>query len=53
MNKEVRANTGLGQGEAKALVERAPKAVKEGISKAEAEELRARIEGAGGTVELK
>jgi large subunit ribosomal protein L7/L12 len=51
--KEVRAITGLGLGEAKALVEGAPKAVKEGISKAEAEELRARIEGAGGTVELK
>ncbi len=51
--KEVRAITGLGLGEAKALVEGAPKAVKEGISKAEAEELKARIEGAGGTVELK
>ncbi len=38
---------------AKALVEGAPKAVKEGISKAEAEELRKRIEDAGGTVELK
>ncbi len=51
--KEVRAITGLGLGEAKALVEGAPKAVKEGISKAEAEELRKRIEEAGGTVELK
>ena len=51
--KEVRAITGLGLGEAKALVEGAPKAVKEGISKAEAEELRKRIEDAGGTVELK
>jgi large subunit ribosomal protein L7/L12 len=51
--KEVRAITGLGLGEAKALVEGAPKAVKEGISKAEAEELKKRIEEAGGTVELK
>jgi large subunit ribosomal protein L7/L12 len=51
--KEVRAITGLGLGEAKALVEGAPKAVKEGVSKAEAEELRKRIEEAGGTVELK
>src|SRR5215210_5917465 len=51
--KEVRAITGLGLGEAKALVESAPKAVKEGISKAEAEEIKKRIEEAGGTVELK
>src|SRR4028119_1072308 len=51
--KEVRAITGLGLGEAKALVEGAPKPVKEGISKAEAEELRKRIEDAGGTVEVK
>jgi len=51
--KEVRAITALGLGEAKALVEGAPKAVKEGVSKAEAEELKKRIEGAGGTVELK
>src|SRR5688500_17749439 len=51
--KEVRAITQLGLGEAKALVESAPKAVKEGISKAEAEELKKRIEEAGGTVELK
>ena len=51
--KEVRAITQLGLGEAKALVEGAPKAVKEGINKAEAEELKKRIEGAGGTVELK
>ena len=50
--KEVRAITALGLGEAKALVEGAPKAVKEGVSKAEAEELKKRIEGAGGTVEL-
>ena len=51
--KEVRAITGLGLGEAKALVEGAPKPVKEGVSKAEAEELRKRIEEAGGTVELR
>ena len=51
--KEVRAITALGLGEAKALVEGAPKAVKEGVNKAEAEELKKRIEGAGGTVELK
>ena len=51
--KEVRAITGLGLGEAKALVEGAPTAVKVGISKAAAEELKKRIEEAGGTVELK
>jgi large subunit ribosomal protein L7/L12 len=51
--KEVRAITGLGLTEAKALVESAPKAVKEGISKAEAEEIKKKIEEAGGTVELK
>jgi large subunit ribosomal protein L7/L12 len=51
--KEVRAITQLGLTEAKALVESAPKAVKEGISKAEAEEIKAKIEAAGGTVELK
>lgn len=51
--KEVRAITGLGLGEAKALVESAPKAIKEGVSKAEAEELKKRLEGAGATVELK
>jgi len=51
--KEVRAITQLGLGEAKALVEGAPKAVKEGVSKAEAEELKKRLEEAGGTVELK
>lgn len=51
--KEVRAITGLGLGEAKALVEEAPKAVKEGVSKAEAEEIKKKIEEAGGTVELK
>lgn len=51
--KEVRAITQLGLGEAKALVEGAPKAVKEGVNKAEAEELKKRLEGAGATVELK
>ena len=51
--KEVRAITGLGLGEAKALVEGAPKAVKEGISKDEAEKLRKQIEEAGGTVEVR
>jgi large subunit ribosomal protein L7/L12 len=51
--KEVRAITGLGLGEAKALVEGAPKAVKEGVSKDEAEKLKKQIEDAGGTVELK
>src|SRR6478752_298952 len=51
--KEVRAITGLGLGEAKALVEEAPKAIKEGVSKAEAEDIKKKIEEAGGTVELK
>ena len=51
--KEVRAITGLGLGEAKALVEGAPKPVKEGVNKAEAEELKKRLEEAGATVELK
>ena len=51
--KEVRAITSLGLTEAKALVEGAPKAVKEGVSKAEAEEIKKKIEEAGGTVELK
>jgi len=51
--KEVRAITGLGLTEAKALVEGAPKAVKEGVSKAEAEDIKKKIEEAGGTVELK
>jgi large subunit ribosomal protein L7/L12 len=51
--KEVRAITGLGLTEAKALVEGAPKAVKEGVNKEEAEKLKAQIEAAGGTVELK
>ena len=51
--KEVRAITQLGLGEAKALVEGAPKAVKEGVSKAEAADLRKRLEEAGATVEVK
>ena len=51
--KEVRAITALGLGEAKALVEGAPKPIKEGIPKAEAEELRKRLEEAGATVEVK
>ena len=51
--KEVRAITGLGLGEAKALVEGAPKAVKEGVSKDEAEKLKKQLEEAGATVEIK
>ena len=51
--KEVRAITGLGLGEAKALVEGAPKPIKEGVSKDEAEKIKKQIEEAGGTVELK
>jgi large subunit ribosomal protein L7/L12 len=51
--KEVRAITSLGLTEAKTLVESAPKAIKEGVSKAEAEDIKAKIEAAGGTVELK
>jgi large subunit ribosomal protein L7/L12 len=51
--KEVRAITSLGLTEAKALVEGAPKAVKEGVSKAEAEDIKKKIEEAGGTVEIK
>lgn len=51
--KEVRAITNLGLTEAKALVESAPKAIKEGVNKAEAEEIKAKILAAGGTVELK
>ncbi|WP_126177245.1 50S ribosomal protein L7/L12 [Tsuneonella rigui] len=51
--KEVRAITNLGLTEAKALVEGAPKAIKEGVNKAEAEEIKKKIEEAGGTVELK
>jgi large subunit ribosomal protein L7/L12 len=51
--KEVRAITGLGLTEAKTLVESAPKAVKEAISKADAEKIKAQLEAAGATVELK
>jgi len=51
--KEVRAITALGLKEAKDLVEAAPKAVKEGVSKDEAEKLKAQLEGAGAKVELK
>ena len=51
--KEVRAITQLGLGEAKALVEGAPKPIKEGVNKAEAEKIKKQIEDAGGTVELK
>jgi large subunit ribosomal protein L7/L12 len=51
--KEVRAITGLGLTEAKALVESAPKAVKEGVNKDEAEKLKKQLEEAGATVELK
>jgi large subunit ribosomal protein L7/L12 len=51
--KEVRAITGLGLGEAKALVEGAPKTVKEGVAKAEAEDIKKKLEAAGAKVELK
>jgi len=51
--KEVRGITGLGLGEAKALVEAAPKAIKEGVSKAEAEDIKKKLEDAGAKVELK
>ena len=51
--KEVRAITGLGLGEAKALVESAPKAIKEGAAKAEAEDIKKKLEAAGAKVELK
>ena len=51
--KEVRAITGLGLKEAKDLVEGAPKAVKEGVSKEEAEELKGKLEEAGASVEVK
>ena len=51
--KEVRAITGLGLKEAKDLVEGAPKSVKDGVPKDEAEEIKAKLEGAGATVELK
>jgi large subunit ribosomal protein L7/L12 len=51
--KVVRAATGLGLKEAKALVDEAPKAIKEGVDKAEADKLKAELEEAGGSVELK
>jgi large subunit ribosomal protein L7/L12 len=51
--KEVRAITGLGLKEAKDLVESAPKAIKEGVAKAEADEIKEKLEAAGATIELK
>lgn len=51
--KEVRGITGLGLKEAKELVEAAPKALKEGVAKDEAEEVKAKLEAAGATVEVK
>ena len=51
--KEVRGITGLGLKEAKDLVEGAPKAVKEGVSKDEAEEIKGKLEAAGASVEVK
>jgi large subunit ribosomal protein L7/L12 len=51
--KEVRAITALGLTEAKTLVESAPKAVKEGVSKDEAAKIKAQLEAAGATVEIK
>jgi len=51
--KEVRAITGLGLKDAKDLVEGAPKPIKEGVKKEEADEIKQKIEAAGGTVEVK
>lgn len=51
--KEVRAITSLGLKEAKALVDGAPAPIKEGVDKAEAEEIKEKIEAAGGSVEIK
>jgi large subunit ribosomal protein L7/L12 len=51
--KEVRAITGLGLKESKEMVEGAPKVVKEGVSKSEGDELKAKLEAAGATAELK
>ena len=51
--KAVKEITGLGLKEAKELVEAAPKAIKEGVSKADAEEIKTKLEAAGATVELK
>ena len=53
MIKEVRAITGLGLKEAKDLVEGAPKAVKEGVNKKDAEDMKKKLEAAGAKVELK
>ena len=53
MIKEVRAITSLGLKEAKDLVEGAPKPVKEGVSKEEADEIKGKLEEAGATVEVK
>ena len=50
--KEVRAITGLGLKEAKGLVDAAPKPVKEGVSKEEAEEIKTKLEGAGASVKI-
>ena len=51
--KEVRTITGLGLKDAKDLVESAPKAIKEGVKKEDADEIKSKIEAVGGTVELK
>ncbi len=51
--KEVRAVTGLGLKDAKDLVEAAPKPIKEGVSKEEADEIKQKVEAVGGTVEIK
>jgi large subunit ribosomal protein L7/L12 len=51
--KELRSITSLGLKEAKELVDNAPKAVKEGVSKEEAEEIKTKLEGVGATVEIK
>ncbi|MBF1048503.1 MAG: 50S ribosomal protein L7/L12, partial [Peptostreptococcus sp.] len=51
--KEVRGITGLGLKEAKEVVDNAPKAVKEGVSKEEAEQIKEKLEAAGATVEVK
>ncbi len=51
--KEVRAITGLGLKEAKDLVDGAPKTIKEGVATADAEDMKAKLEAAGATVELK
>jgi len=53
VSKEIRAITSLGLKEAKDLVEGAPKPVKEGVTKEEAEEIKGKLEAAGATVELK